>query len=98
LSRWFFKAAARSAPIRRARSGRSRRGYCPKGLAGISIGAINVVIICGNHLEKRVERLRAFWERVISRTPLPFNLDGFLGPIFANASANPLATVGAPGF
>jgi hypothetical protein len=56
------------------------------------------VIICGNHLEKRVERLRAFWERVISRTPRPFNLDGFLGPIFANASANPLATVGAPGF
>nr|CCD32161.1 Hypothetical protein SC2p2_00050 [Methylocystis sp. SC2] len=47
---------------------------------------------------KGASRLRAFWERVISGTPLPFNLDGFLGPIFANASANPLPTVGAPGF
>ncbi len=35
-------------------------------VAGISIGAINAAIICGNPPEKRIERLRSFWERVSS--------------------------------
>jgi NTE family protein len=33
-------------------------------VAGISIGAINSALIAGNPPEKRVERLRAFWETV----------------------------------
>lgn len=33
-------------------------------VAGISIGAINAALIAGNRREHRVERLRAFWERV----------------------------------
>jgi NTE family protein len=33
-------------------------------LAGISIGAINAAIIAGNPYERRVQRLRDFWERV----------------------------------
>src|SRR4029453_13501554 len=37
--------------------------------AGISIGAINSALIAGNPLEKRVERLREFWEAV-STSPL----------------------------
>ncbi|HEX4409499.1 MAG TPA: patatin-like phospholipase family protein [Xanthobacteraceae bacterium] len=41
----------------------------PDWVAGISIGAINSAIIAGNPPEKRVERLREFWESVC-RSPL----------------------------
>jgi NTE family protein len=41
----------------------------PDWIAGISIGAINAAIIAGNPPEKRVERLREFWETV-SRPPV----------------------------
>src|SRR6202012_3590130 len=41
----------------------------PDWVAGISIGAINSAIIAGNPPEKRVERLREFWETV-SASPL----------------------------
>jgi NTE family protein len=41
----------------------------PDWVAGISIGAINAALIAGNPPEKRVERLRAFWEAV-STSPL----------------------------
>src|SRR6516225_3490450 len=34
----------------------------PSCVAGISIGAINSALVAGNPPEKRVERLRAFWE------------------------------------
>src|SRR6202047_2214986 len=45
----------------------------PDWVAGISIGAINSALIAGNPPEKRVERLRTFWETV-SAPPfgLPF--------------------------
>ena len=36
----------------------------PDWVAGISIGAINAAIIAGNAPERRVERLREFWETV----------------------------------
>ena len=36
----------------------------PDWVAGISIGAINSALIAGNPPERRVERLRAFWETV----------------------------------
>src|ERR1700745_1619714 len=38
--------------------------YLPDWVAGISIGSINGAIIAGNAPEKRVERLRAFWEGI----------------------------------
>lgn len=38
--------------------------YQPDWLAGISIGAINAALIAGNAPPRRVERLRAFWERI----------------------------------
>src|SRR5215470_1593156 len=38
--------------------------YLPDWVAGISIGAINAAIVAGNAPEKRVERLRAFWEGI----------------------------------
>ena len=59
------KAAARSAPIRPAPTRPlAMAGYMPSWVAGISIGAVNSAIIAGNPPEKRVERLREFWERV----------------------------------
>src|SRR6476646_8419403 len=41
----------------------------PDWVAGISIGAVNAALIAGNVPEKRVERLREFWEAV-STPPL----------------------------
>jgi NTE family protein len=43
----------------------------PHWVAGISIGAVNSALIAGNPPEKRVERLREFWEAV-STSPLPY--------------------------
>lgn len=48
-------------------------GLCPDWIAGISIGALNSAIIAGNAPEKRVEKLRAFWEGITDNTAL----DGF---------------------
>src|SRR5438309_1205157 len=39
-------------------------GVEPSWIAGISIGAVNSAIIAGNPPERRVEKLRAFWELV----------------------------------
>src|SRR3984893_14832324 len=36
----------------------------PDWVAGISIGAINGALIAGNAPEARVDKLRAFWERI----------------------------------
>ena len=38
----------------------------PHWIAGVSIGAINAALIAGNPVDKRVERLREFWELVSS--------------------------------
>jgi len=40
--------------------------YTPGWVAGISIGAINAALIAGNPPERRVERLREFWQGVSS--------------------------------
>ena len=39
-------------------------GLQPDWVAGISIGAINAAIIAGNAPEKRVAKLRAFWDQI----------------------------------
>ncbi|MDB5800844.1 MAG: hypothetical protein JWL63_1783 [Rhodocyclales bacterium] len=44
----------------------------PHWVAGVSIGAINAALIVGNPPERRVERLREFWELVSSKA------DGFV--------------------
>ena len=44
-------------------------GFDPEWVAGISIGAINAAIIAGNPKEKRVARLKEFWELVSSPIP-----------------------------
>jgi len=48
----------------------------PDWVAGISIGAINSAIIAGNPPERRIERLREFWEAVSSP---PFGIPAALG-------------------
>jgi len=42
--------------------GLDEAGILPNWLAGISIGALNTAIIAGNAPERRVEKLREFWE------------------------------------
>ncbi|MDB5481703.1 MAG: Patatin [Caulobacteraceae bacterium] len=42
----------------------AQAGQAPAWVAGISIGAINAALIAGNAPERRVERLRAFWEQI----------------------------------
>ena len=44
-------------------------GLYPSWVAGISIGAMNCALIAGNPPERRVARLREFWE-IISASPL----------------------------
>jgi NTE family protein len=71
----------------------------PEWIAGISIGAINAAIIAGNEPEKRVQRLKEFWEMVSA--PVPWNpiKTGDRGrSLFNEASAALIATFGVPGF
>jgi NTE family protein len=46
-------------------------GLPPDWIAGISIGALNTALIAGNAPERRVERLRAFWERICQPAVFP---------------------------
>lgn len=73
--------------------------YCPEWVSGISIGAINSAIIAGNPPERRVERLRAFWDLVSSRLLLaPLSEDTTSRKLFNEMSAALVAATGAPGF
>jgi len=74
-------------------------GFQPDWIAGISIGAVNAAIIAGNPPEKRVDRLKEFWQMVSS--PVPWNpvLKGDRSrTAFNEASAAIIATFGVPGF
>ena len=76
-----------------------RSGFEPDWIAGISIGAVNAAIIAGNELEKRVDRLKEFWEMVSA--PVPWNpiLKGDRSrTVFNETSAALIATFGVPGF
>jgi NTE family protein len=44
--------------------------YPPDWVAGISIGAINAALIAGNRRERRVDRLREFWETITAPATL----------------------------
>jgi NTE family protein len=61
--------------------GLTRSGIQPNWIAGISIGALNAAIIAGNAPDRRVERLRAFWEFICQQ---PWGLS--LQPSFAQSS------------
>ncbi len=74
-------------------------GYAPDWIAGISIGAINAAIIAGNPPERRIERLRSFWDLVSSQlTGAPLMTDGWIRAWYNEMSASVIAAIGAPGF
>src|ERR1700758_2967544 len=76
-----------------------RAGFEPEWVAGISIGAINAAIIAGNENDKRVDRLKEFWEMVSA--PVPWNpmVKTERGrTVFNETSAAIIATFGVPGF
>jgi NTE family protein len=76
-----------------------RHDFEPEWVAGISIGAINAAIIAGNAREKRLARLKEFWEMVsapVSWNPLVSG-DGARA-YFNGTSAALIATFGVPGF
>jgi NTE family protein len=71
----------------------------PEWIAGISIGAVNAAIIAGNPREKRIARLKEFWEMVSA--PVPWNpiASGEKSrSLFNETSAALIATFGVPGF
>jgi len=71
----------------------------PEWIAGISIGAINAAIIAGNPREKRVGRLKEFWEMVSAPVPWnPVTKSDRGRSLFNETSAALIATFGVPGF
>ena len=73
-------------------------GLEPDWVAGVSIGGINAALIAGNPPERRVERLRAFWETITSR-PAPPPPDGDeLRRAYDIWSAFVTLSFGQPGF
>jgi NTE family protein len=84
----------------------AQSGIHPDWVAGISIGAINSALIAGNPPERRVEKLREFWERVTSDVFGSWTQD-FLTPLVKGdwvrglmnqMSANSAMLSGASGF
>ncbi len=76
----------------------------PDWVAGISIGAVNSALVAGNPPERRVERLREFWETV-STSPfgIPYFSDVRIKDEFTRRIVNQLRSFnimigGVPGF
>ena len=71
----------------------------PDWVAGISIGAVNAAIIAGNPPERRVERLRRFWDQATSWLPsFPILPDDMVREFVHEWSAGFVAMAGVPGF
>jgi NTE family protein len=68
-------------------------------VAGISIGAVNAAIFAGNPPERRVERLRACWDKVTSALPsFPIFPSDQLREWLHEWSAGMVMATGVPGF
>ena len=80
-------------------AGLAEIGAVPDWIAGVSIGAINAALIAGNPPDRRVGRLREFWERVSGQSPFvpPASLDP-IRQVFNFMSAASALTLGIPGF
>lgn len=71
----------------------------PDWVAGISIGAVNAAIVAGNPPERRVARLRAFWDQATSWLPsFPILPDDYVREFVHEWSAGFVALAGVPGF
>jgi NTE family protein len=74
-------------------------GIEPDWVSGVSIGAINAAIIAGNPPSARLEKLRAFWDRITDRTVWLFTPDGDIYRQARNALSSWLTIMqGQPGF
>jgi NTE family protein len=74
-------------------------GIEPDWVSGVSIGAINSAIIAGNPPEKRVERLKTFWQRITDRKIALQTPDGDIFREMRNTfSAYTTMMMGQPGF
>jgi NTE family protein len=74
------------------------QGIAPDWLVGTSIGAINAALIAGNPPARRLERLRAFWERVTLNGTVGLTPDEWSGPWFAGLRTWQIMLGGIPGF
>src|SRR4051812_3256196 len=74
-------------------------GAAPDWVAGVSIGAVNAALIAGNPPQRRVERLREFWQRVSARAPFipPTSMDA-ARPMLDQISTATALVFGVPGF
>ena len=74
-------------------------GYSFDWVAGISIGAINAALICGNRKEDRVAALETFWNTITANLALPA---AFWTPAgrraYSELAAAEVTMAGAPGF
>src|SRR6201985_78692 len=73
----------------------------PGWVAGVSIGAINAAIIAGNEREKRVDRLKEFWQTVSPGAPwVPkaVTRGERERSLYNETNAALVATFGTPGF
>ena len=72
-------------------------GIEPDWVIGTSIGAINAALIAGNEPQRRLERLRAFWESVEWHEPLGFaaSLPWWVANPYSNLQT---IAFGVPGF
>lgn len=79
--------------------GLAEAGFEPTWVVGISIGGINAAIIAGNPPERRVERMRTFWDRISSYAPMtpPWWLDA-MSPALKILSASAVISFGVPAF
>jgi NTE family protein len=74
-------------------------GIEPDWVSGVSIGAINAAIIAGNPPNRRLRRLRTFWDRITERKVWPFTPDGDVFRKARNATSSWLTMLhGQPGF
>jgi NTE family protein len=78
----------------------AKHDVSPDWVAGISIGAINAALIAGNPPERRLERLKAFWNQTSSGpffSP-PVSVSDNVRSYFNQLSGAVVAALGSPGF
>ena len=77
----------------------AKAGCAPEWVAGISIGAINAAIICGNPPEARAAKLDAFWSGITSSAALS-HMFSFVPDrhMFGELASASVVAMGVPGF
>ncbi len=77
----------------------TQAGHHMNWVAGISIGAINAAIICGNPEDRRVTRLQEFWSGVSVGFAATGLIDAFgMRQLYTDLAAATVMSLGVPGF